>query len=141
MRERMTIYLKRVPSTSMLPGDSGRCWVDWLSGSGSKGVVAVVESDGESANVPIVESTVWPREEVSTTPSPSMAVFLLLSLNILVGRRMMDDNPLPFRLPECSPVGVGGRDRVEPENSPLFGREEVAGNAVLLVWGLLPLLL
>ena len=137
----MTIYLKRVPSTSILPGDSGRCWMGWLSGSGSKGVVAVVESGEESPNVPIVGSTVWPREEVSTTPSPSMTVFLLLSLNILVGRRMMEDNLRLFRLPEYSPVGVGGRDRVEPGNRPLFGWEEVEGNIVLLVWELLLLLL
>lgn len=93
----------------------------------------MVESDGESAEVPIVESTVWPREEVSAAPSPSMTVFLLLSLNILAGRRMIDDNPRLFRLPGCSPVGVGGRDRAEPENRPLFGREEVAGKTVLLV--------
>ena len=45
---------------------------------------------------------------------------------------MMEDNLRLFRLPECSPVGVGGRDRVGPENRPLFGREE-DGNAVLLV--------
>ena len=104
-------------------------------------MAAVVESVEESPNVPIVESTVWPREEVSAAPSPSMIVFLLLSLNILVGRRMIDDNLRLFRLPECSPVGVGGRDRVEPGNSPLFGWEEVGGNMVLLVWGLLLLLL
>ena len=66
-------------------------------------------------------------------PISSMTVFLLLSLNILAGRRMIDDNPRLFRLPECSPVGVGGRDRAEPENRPLFGREEVAGKTVLLV--------
>jgi len=88
----MTIYLKRVPSTSMLPGDSGRCWAGWLSGSESGGVVGAVESDGASDGVLTVESTVWPRGEVSAVPSPSMTVFLLLSLNILAGRRMIEDN-------------------------------------------------
>ena len=136
-----TIYLKRVPSTSMLPGDSGRCWVGWLLGSESGGVVGVVESDGASDNVPIVESTAWPRGEPSTNPSPSMVVFLLLSLNMLAGRRMIEDNPRLFRFPEYSPVGVGGRDRAEPENRPLFGREEVVGNTVPLGWELLLLLL
>lgn len=54
---------------------------------------------------------------------------------------MIDDNLRLFRLPECSPVGVDGRDRAEPENRPLFGREEVVGNTVLLVWELALLLL
>lgn len=103
----------------------------------------IVESDGESADVPTVESGVFPREEVSAAPSPSIIVFLLLSLNIPAGRRMIEDNLRLFRPPECSPVGVDGRDRAEPEKRVLFGREEVAGSAVLLVWGLplLPLLL
>ena len=95
--------------------------------------MGVVESDGASEDVPIVESTVWPREEASAGPSPSMMVFLLLSLNILVGRRIIEDNLRLFRLPECSPVGVDDRDRAEPENRPLFGREGVVGNTVLLV--------
>lgn len=54
---------------------------------------------------------------------------------------MIEDNLRLFRLPECSPVGVDGRDRAEPEKRALFGREEVVGNAVWLVWGLLLLLL
>ena len=107
----------------MLPGDSGRCWVGRLSGSESEGVVGMVESDGESANVPMAESIVRPGDEVSAAPSPSTTVFLLLSLNIPAGRRMMEDNLRLFRLPECSPVGVDSRDRAEPENRPLFGRE------------------
>lgn len=37
-------------------------------------------------------------------------------------------------------MGVDGRDRAGPENRPLFGREEVVGNAVLLVCELLLLL-
>lgn len=52
----MTTHLRRVPSTSILPGDSGRCWVGWCSGLEPEGVVGVVESDGESPDVPIVES-------------------------------------------------------------------------------------
>jgi len=100
----------------------------------------VVESDGASNDVPIAESTVWPREEVSTAPSPSTMVFLLLSPNTPAGRRMSEDNLRLFRLPEWSPVGVGGRDRADPESIPLFDREGVIGNAVLLVWGLLLLL-
>ena len=136
----MTTYLKRVPSTSMLPGDSGRCWIGWLSGSKSGRVVGDVESDGASDGVAIAESTVWPREEASATPSPSKSVFLLLSLNMLVGRRMMEDNPRPFRLPGCSPVGVDGLDRAEPENKPLLGRDEGEGNAVLVAGGLALLL-
>ena len=132
----MTTYLKRVPSTSMLPGDSGRCWVDWLLGSESGGVVGAIESDGASDGVPTVESTVLPRGETSVIPSPSMTVFLLLSLNILAGRRIMEDNPRLFRPPGWSPVGVDGRDRAEPENRPLFGRDEVLGITALVVWGL-----
>lgn len=104
-------------------------------------MVRIVESDGESASVPIVESGVLPREEVSVAPSPSIIVFLLLSLNIPAGRRMIEDNLRLFRLPECSPVGVDGRDRAEPEKRALFGREEAVGNAVWPVWGLLLLLL
>jgi hypothetical protein len=49
----------------------------------------------------------------------------------------MEDNARLFRLPEFSPVGVDGLDRVEPENRPLFGREGGVGNTVLLVWALL----
>jgi hypothetical protein len=122
----------------MLPGDSGRCCAVWLSGSESEGAVGVVESEGASDDVPFVESD--PTEGRSAVPSPSVIVFPRLSLNMLAGRRIIEDNPRLFRLPECSPVGVGGRDRTEPENRPLFGREEVVGNAVLLVWALLLLL-
>jgi len=50
---------------------------------------------------------------------------------------MMEDNPRPFLPPGWSPVGVDGRDRAEPENRPLFGRDEVLGITVLVVWGLL----
>jgi len=137
----MTTYLKRVPSTSMLPGDSGRCWVGWLLGSESREAAGVVESDGTSDDVPIVEPTVWPRGEVSVIPSPSTTVFLLLSLNTLAGRRIIEDSPRLFRPPGWSPVGVDGRDRAEPENRPLFGRDAVFGITVLVVWGLLLLLL
>lgn len=133
----MSIYLKRVPSTSMLPGDRGRCWVVWLSGSGSEGGVRVVASEGLSKDVPLVESPVGPREGTSIVPSPSMMASLRLSLNILAGRRMMEDNPRLFRLPELSPVGVDGRDRADPEKRPLFGWEEVVGNTLLLAWALL----
>ena len=103
--------------------------------------MGVVESDGAADDVPIVESTVWPRGEASTIPSPSAMVLLLLSLNMLAGWRIIEDNLRLFRFPECSPVGVGGRDRAEPGNRSLFGRDEVVGNAVLLVWELLLLLL
>jgi len=72
----------------------------------------VVESDGAPDDVPIAESTVWPREEASVAPSPSIMVFLLLSPNTPAGRRMSEDNLWLFRLPECSPVGVGGREPV-----------------------------
>jgi hypothetical protein len=137
----MLSYLKRVPSTSMLPGDSGRCCAVWLSVSGSEGAVGAVESE-RTSDVPFVESE--PGEGASAVPSPSVIVFPRLSLSILAGRRIIEDNPRLFRLPGCSPVGVDGRDRTEPENKPLFGREEVVGKAVLLVWALLllfPLLL
>ena len=69
----------------MLPGESGRCWVVWLSGSESEGVEGAVTSEGGSEDVPLVESTAGPREVASTVPSPSMMVFLRLSLNILAG--------------------------------------------------------
>ena len=46
---------------------------------------------------------------------------------------MIDGNLRLFQLPEFSPVGVEGRDRAEPEDGPLFGREEIVGNTVLLV--------
>lgn len=127
----MLIYLKRVPSTSMLPGDSGRCWVVWPSRSGSGEVMGVVASEEVPEDVPLAVTTVGPREGTSTVPSPSMMVFLRLSW-----RRMMEDNVRLFRLPGFSPVGVGGRDRVKPEGRLLFGREEV-GNMVPLVWALL----
>jgi hypothetical protein len=104
----------------MLPGDRGRCWAVWLSGSESKGVVGVVASEGVSEDVPVVESPVGPREGTSAVPSPSMMASLRLSLNILAGRRMIEDNPRLFRLPELSPVGVDGRDRADPENRPPF---------------------
>lgn len=54
----------------------------------------------------------------------------------------MEDNLRLFRLPELSPVGVDGRDRIGP-GWPVFGREEVIGNTVwaLLLLPLLPLLL
>ena len=68
-------------------------------------------------------------------------VFRLLSLNMFAGRRITEDNLRLFRLPDCSPVGVDGRERTEPENRPLFGREEGVGNTVLLVWEPLLLLL
>lgn len=103
-------------------------------------MVGVVESDEASDDVPIVESVAWPRGEASAIPSPSMTVFLLLSLNILAGRRIIEDNPRLFRPPGCSPVGVDGRDRAEPENRPLFGRDDVLGITALVVWGLLLLL-
>lgn len=94
----------------------------------------MVASEGMSSDAPPVESMVGPGEGVSAVPSPSVMVFLRLSLNILVGRRMMEDNLRLFRLPGCSPVGVDGRDLTGPENKPLLGREEVVGNTVLLVW-------
>jgi hypothetical protein len=125
----------------MLPGDSGRCCVVWLSEPESEGVVGEVESAGTSNNVPLLESAVDPKGGTSSVSSPSMIVFLRLSLNILAGRRMMDDNVRLFRLPEYSPVGVDGRDRAGPENRPLFGREGVGEDMLLLVWALLPLLL
>lgn len=114
----------------MLPGDSGR-WATWLSGSG--GVVGAVESEGASDGVPFVGSTTGAREGASAVPSSSVMVFLRLSLNTLAGWRMMEDNPRLLRFPECSPVGVDGRDRTEPENRPLFGEEVAVGSMVLLV--------
>ena len=99
--------------------------------------MGTVASEGGSEDVPIVESTVGPREGTSAVPSLSMMASLRLSLNILAGRRMIEDNPRLFRLMGFSPVGVGGRDRVEPENRPLFGREGVTGNAAVLGWALL----
>lgn len=78
---------------------------------------------------------------MSAAPSFSKTVFRLLSLNILAGRRIIEDNLRLLRLPGCSPVGVDGRERAEPGNRALFGREEGAGNTVLLVWGPLLLLL
>lgn len=101
-------------------------------------MVGIVESDGAADDVPIVESGVWPRGEASGIPSPSTMVFLLLSLNMFAGWRIIEDNLRLFLLAES--VGVGGRDRVEPEDRSLFGRGEVVGNVVLLACGLLLLL-
>lgn len=103
--------------------------------------MGVVESDGVADDVPSAESAVLPRGEASIDPSPSMVVPLLLSLNMLAGWRIIEDSLRLFRFPECSPVGVAGRDREGPGKISLFGRDEVVGNTVLLVWEVLLLLL